>query len=139
MHKEQRVGIDRSNLSDAFRAAELQKSNLILEANLLQHQGEYEAAADKFTLSAEIEEQLANQLLTLGKQDKAFIHQFSALSYWGQAGDLHRALRFGYQLLQLNGLSTIQRKQVADYLDTLRNRLGQWMQQWALEAMTASN
>jgi len=133
------TGVDRSNLPDALVAAERRKSNLILEANLLQYQGQYEAAADKFADAAEIEEQLANQLQALSKTEKAFIHHFSALSCWVQAGDLHRALVLGQQLLRDNNLSPNQRQQVSDYLSTLRGRLAQWMSQWASEPASASD
>lgn len=132
-------GLDRSNLSDDFVVTERRKSNLILEANLLQYQGQYEAAADKFATAAEIEELLASQLQTLGKTEKAFVHHFSALSCWAQAGDLHRALVLGQQLLRDNHLSTNQHQQVNDYLSTLRDRLAQWMSQWASEPANASD
>jgi hypothetical protein len=132
-------GLDRSNLPDDVVAAERRKSNLILEANLLQYQGQYEAAADKFANAAEIEEQLARQLQALSKPEKAFIHHFSALSCWVQAGDLHRALVLGQQLLRDNHLPSNQRQQVNDYLNTLRDRLAQWMSQWASEPANASD
>ena len=133
------TGVDRSNLPDTLVAAEQRKSNLILEANLLQYQGQYEAAADKFADAAELEEQLASQLQPLGKTEKAFVHLFSALSCWVQAGDLHRALVLGQQLLRDDHLSPNQRQQVSDYLHTLRGRLAQWMSQWASEPTTASD
>jgi hypothetical protein len=133
------TGVDRSNLPDALVATERRKSNLILEANLLQYQGQYEAAADKFANAAEIEEQLASQLQALSKPEKAFVHSFSALSCWVQAGDLHRALVLGQQLLDDEYLSTNQRQQVSDYLSTLRGRLVQWMSQWASEPVNAAD
>ncbi|RIK40906.1 MAG: hypothetical protein DCC55_13585 [Chloroflexi bacterium] len=127
------TGVDRANLTESMLDLEEHKSNLILEANLLQLQGEYEAAADKFAESAAIEEQLATQLLDLGKLEKAYFHHFSALSCWVQAGDLHRALVLGQQLLQAEQLSTNQRTQIIDYLNILRSRLAQWMDQWRPE------
>lgn len=132
------VGINRSNLPDTFITAERHKSNLLLEANLLQHQGQYEAAADKFAEVAEIEEQLASQLLAMSKAEKAFTHSFSALSCWVQAGDLHRALVLGQKLLSDGHLSLSQRQQVNSYLSTLRGRLIHWMSHWAAEPATIS-
>ncbi len=139
MTQNKTVGIDRSNLPNTFVTAERKKSNLIVEANFLQVQGQYEAAADKFAAAAEIEEQLAQQLQALDKTEKAFIHYFSALSCWVQAGDLHHALVLGQQLLHTEHLSAKQRQQVTDYLNTLRHRFVQWISQWTPDPVSASD
>lgn len=130
--------IDRSGLPETFVTNERQKSNLLLEANFLQQLGEFEAAADKFALAAPLEEALAEQLLALGKIDKAFIHQFSAVSCWVQAGDLHRALVLGQQLQQSAHLSTAQQAHVTNYLNLLRKRMVRWISEWQPEPLTAS-
>lgn len=122
--------IARNGLSDAFRQQERQKSNLILEANLLKQQGLYPQAAHKFAVAADLEEALAAELIGSGHADKAFIHRFSAISCWTQAGDLHRALQSGERLLQQEALSQAQRQQVAVYLETLQSRMTEWMSQW---------
>ena len=120
----------RSALSDLYRHQERQKSNLILEANLLKQQGLYPQAAHKFAAAAMVEEELARQLVQSEYLDKAFFHHFSALSCWTQAGDLHRALLLGEMLLQTQTLSADQRAQVSQYLQTLQSRMAQWMGQW---------
>ena len=120
----------RSALSDLYRHQERQKSNLILEANLLKQQGLYPQAAHKFAAAAMVEEELARQLVQSEYLDKAFFHHFSALSCWTQAGDLHRALLLGEMLLQTQTLSADQRAQVSQYLQTLQSRMAQWMSQW---------
>ena len=130
-------GISRADLPDSYRHQERQKSNLILEANLLKQQGLYPQAAHKFAAAAEIEEELAAQLVQANHLDKAFFHHFSALSCWTQAGDLHRALLLGEMLLQTNTLSVDQRDQVTYYLQTLQNRMTQWMSQWTAALVAA--
>jgi len=131
--------IDRSALSDSFLTLERQKSNLILGANLLQQQRLYPAAADKFAAAAEIEEQLTQMLFEQGKQEKAFVHRFSAISCWVQAGDLHRALGLGQQMLMSDELPTPQRSRVESYIDTLQERMEQWMSQWVPHPLSAGD
>lgn len=114
--------IDRSGLSEDFLAQERKKSNLILEANLLKAQGLFEFAAEKFAEAATTEEQLAQQLLVLQRYEKAFVHQFSAISCWAQAGNLHRALMLGQALLADSQLSERQRKQISEYMGVLHGR-----------------
>ncbi len=124
------IGLDRSDLSESFLASERHKSTLILEANLLQYQGQFEAASDKFAEVAVIEESLAEQLLLMNKPNKAFVHHFSALSCWVQAGELHHARLLGQQLLEAHNLSETQRTQIVQYLDTLSHRIRRWMSEW---------
>ena len=91
----------------------------------------------QFARAAEIEENLALQSYHHGKMDKAFFHQFSALSCWAQAGDLHRALLLGRQLAQTDTLSSTQRDQLQRYLQTLQVRMQAWMSQWMTEKVYA--
>lgn len=127
--------ITRKNLSDTFLANEQLKSSLILEANLLKAQGNFEAAAQRFAEAAEIEESLAAELMGKGLQDKAFIHQLSAVSCWAQAGDLYRAITLGEQMLQNNNLTTAQSSRLEKYLEVLHGRIVQWMSQWSMESV----
>lgn len=127
----------RVNLSDEYRRREREKSNLILEANLLKQQSLYLQAAHKFATAAVIEEALAHELVQTNHLDKAFFHRFSALSCWTQAGDLHRALLLGEMMLQTSTLSITQREQVTNYLQTLNQRMTQWMSQWTPELAAA--
>jgi hypothetical protein len=139
MNELRKSGIDRSGLPKTFLVDERRKSILILEANLLRTQEQYEAAAVKFAAAAEIEERLAAQLATLDRRDKAFVHQFSAISCWVQAGNLYRALRLGETLLQAENLPEPQRQRVKEYLDVLHSRFVQWMSQWAPDSVTATD
>jgi tetratricopeptide (TPR) repeat protein len=129
--------ISRRGLSEAYRQQERQKSNLILEANLLKQQGLYPQAAHKFAAAAELEEKLAGTIFAADNVDKAFIHHFSALSCWTQAGDLHRALQLGETLLQSATLSPPQRAQVAAYVETVQSRMIKWMRQWTPDLVAA--
>lgn len=131
--------IDRSALSDSFLQAESKKSNLILEANLLQQQELYPVAADKFAEAAEIEEQLTQVLIAQNRWDKAFIHRFSAISCWVQAGNLHRALSLGQQLLATDELPAPQRSRVEEYINTLQERMTEWMSQWVPHPLSAGD
>lgn len=129
--------VDRANLTEDFLVQEREKSNLILEATLLKQQGLFEEASMRYARAAEIEESLALQSSHHGKTDKAFFHQFSALSCWAQAGDLHRALLLGRQLLQTDTLSSAQREQLYTYLQTLQIRIQEWMSHWVNEKVYA--
>jgi len=115
---------------------ETYKSNLIIEANFLKIQGLYQDAAGKFAEAAQIEEQLAEQWLAQGAGTEAAIHQLSALSCWGQAGDLYRAMNMGEQLLTQSYLSSIQRTDLLAYLQQLQQRYTQWASQWSLQLAT---
>jgi hypothetical protein len=114
-----------ANLADEQR-----KSNLILEANLLKTREEYEAAAEKFAAAAKIEEKLVQQLVPLNRREKAFVHLFSAVSCWAQAGDLHRALRLGAELVSFEGISQALQQSAQEYIEVLRSRYVQWMRSW---------
>lgn len=119
-----------------MQTKETYKSNLIIEANFLKIQGRYQDAAGKFAQAAQIEEQLAEQWLAQGKETEAAIHQLSALSCWGQAGDLYRAITMGEQLLTQSYLSSIQRADLLDYVHQLQQRYTQWASQWSLQLAT---
>ena len=119
-----------------MQTKETYKSNLIIEANFLKIQGLYQDAAAKFAEAAQIEEQLAEQLLAQGQGTEAAIHQLSALSCWGQAGDLYRAMNMGQQLLTQSYLSSRQRADLLDYLHQLQQRYTEWANQWSLQLAT---
>lgn len=133
------IVFDRSALSESFRQTERKKSNLLLEANILHLQGAYEAASDQFAIVAALESDLASQLAEAKNFDKAFVHLFSAVSCWAKAGDLHRALAMGEELLRAENLSPSQRQQVTVYLDSLRSRMIQWMRQWETTSAQAAD
>ena len=122
------------DLPQDFLVEERNKSNLIVEGNLLKAQGKFENAAAKFAAAATIEEQLATFLISVNWWEKAYVHQFSAISCWAQAGDLYHAIQLGEQFLNEAWLSSSQRQQVTHYLKTLRGRFMQWMNHWVTES-----
>lgn len=123
-------GVDRAGLSGSFLTDEQHKSNLIVEANLLKLREEYEAAAEKFAAAAQIEEKLVQELINLNRKEKAFIHLFSAVSCWAQAGDLHRALMLGNNLVHLEGIASPHQQAAQEYINVLRSRYIQWIRTW---------
>lgn len=122
------------DLPQDFLVEERTKSNLIVEGNLLKAQGKFENAAAKFAAAATIEEQLATYLISMNWWDKAYVHRFSAISCWAQAGDLYHAIQLSEHFLNEAWLSSAQRQQVSQYLKTLRGRFIQWMNQWVTES-----
>lgn len=120
----------RMNLSPEFQEQERQKSNLILEANLLKAQGNYVLASELFAEAAHIEEMLAADLWVQADSEKAFAHAFSALSCWAQAGDLHRAHMAGLALLGRSEITAVNKQRLQIYLQTLTKRTIEWMRHW---------
>lgn len=88
------------DLPQDFLVEERTKSNLIVEGNLLKAQGKFENAA------ATIEEQLATYLISMNWWDKAYVHRFSAISCWAQAGDLYHAIQLSEHFLNEAWLSS---------------------------------
>jgi hypothetical protein len=121
-----RHGLDRNGLDDAFAAEEAQKSNLILEGQLLTAQQQPDAAADRFAQAAAIEEQLSARCAAEGLADKSWVHIFSAASCWARAGDFHTAIVLGEQLLAQPGLPPRLRERVEEFTRALRQRRRQW-------------
>jgi hypothetical protein len=121
-------GVSRNGLGAALLAKEAHKSNLILEANLLKAQARHQEAADRFAQAAEIEEQLCKALLRKGLWDKYFVHRFSALSCWAQAGDVYRAIMLGDELLARADLPEPLRQRIEEYARLLQARRVRWFQ-----------
>ncbi|MBC8446559.1 MAG: radical SAM protein, partial [Chloroflexi bacterium] len=115
-------GISRRGLDAVLAKEEARKSNLILEANLLKAQERYQDAADRFAEAAKIEERLSKTLLRKGLLDKYFVHHFSALSCWAQAGDVYHAIVLGEELLARADLHTPLRQRIEEYVRQLRTR-----------------
>ena len=123
--------INRRGLDAALAKEEARKSNLILEANLLKAQESYQDAADRFAEAAQIEEQLSKTLLRKGLLDKYFIHRFSALSCWAQAGDVYHAIVLGEELLARADLSDPLRQRIEEYVRQLQTRRVRWFAEFA--------
>ncbi|MGH9833020.1 MAG: hypothetical protein ACRD9Y_08385 [Blastocatellia bacterium] len=102
MNQQQTQAINRTGLDAAFEADEARKSNLILEAQLLREQSRAGEAARKFAEAAQIEESLSQRCAVQGLTEKSFLHRFSALSLWAQAGAFFiRRLRSATNCLHL--------------------------------------
>jgi hypothetical protein len=121
-----RRGLSRQGVDAAFVADEAHKSRLLLEAQLLRAQQQAESAAEKFAETALMEEQLRDRCFTMGLQEKAFVHGFSAASCWAQAGDFYHAIRICQELLAHPDLPTRLRHRVDAYVKTLCARRAQW-------------
>lgn len=119
-------GISRQGVDVAFAAEESQKSQLLLEAQLLRAQHQPEAAAAKFAAAAALEERLRDICLQKGLWEKAFVHGFSAASCWAQAGDFHRAIGLCHDVLAHPELPERLRHRVDAYVKTLCARRAQW-------------
>ncbi len=124
-------GINRKGLDAALVKEEARKSNLILEANLLKAQERYQDAVDRFAEAAQIEERLSKILLQKGLLDKYFIHRFSALSCWAQAGDVYRATVLGEELLARADLPDPLRRRIEEYVRLLQARRVRWFAEFA--------
>lgn len=119
-------GVPREGLSEAFAADEARKSRLILEARLSREQEQSELAAAKFAEAAAIEERLGETCSQHRRREKSFVHYFSAVSCWAQAGNFYEAIAICDRLLAERDLPDALRARVEAYADTLRTRRAQW-------------
>jgi hypothetical protein len=60
--------------------------------------------------------------------DKYFVHRFSALSCWAQAGDVYRAIMLGDELLARADLPEPLRQRIEEYARLLQARRVRWFQ-----------
>lgn len=128
---EETTGVAYQPLPTDLQAIERDKSRLLLDAHMLKGQGCLTDAAERFAQAARYEEQLAEWAAVQGLTDLFYLHTFSALSCWAQAGDPHRALQMSHALLGAPNLTVRQRDQLAEYQATLEQRWISWMQQWS--------
>lgn len=131
MTQEKRTGIAYKPLPPALQMIEREKARLLLEVHTLKTQAHFTEAAERFAQAAHQEEQLADWAAHQELPDLYYLHAFSALSCWAQAGDPHRALQMSHALLQTAPLTTRQRTQLEQYQATLEQRWVSWMQQWS--------
>jgi hypothetical protein len=134
MLKEQTPGIAYIPLPADLQAIEREKARLLLEAHLFKAQMRFAEAAERFEQAARYENKLADWATAQGLADLSYLHAFSALSCWAQAGDPHRALKLSQILLHSAKLTPPQRVQLQTYHDTLEQRWVSWMQQWSTPA-----
>lgn len=137
MAKAQTNGIAYKPLPVDLQAIEREKSRLLVEAHMLKTQTRFTEAAERFAQAARHEEQLADWAVDQGLTDLHYLHAFSALSCWAQAGDPHRALQLSRLLLASPTLTARQRTQLEQYQTTLEQRWVTWMQQWSVPAFAS--
>lgn len=133
MNQQQKQAINRVGLDATFEADESRKSNLILEAQLLREQSRADEAARKFAEAAQIEESLSQRCMTQGLTEKSFLHSFSALSLWAQAGAFYQAIALGDELLDSPALPERLRQRIQTYANTLRAQRAHWYEELATE------
>jgi hypothetical protein len=120
-------GISRKGVSEAFCQREREVSQFILESRLLQAQGHFDEATRRYAEAARLEEVQCEELERLGLHEKYWVHYFSALSCWGQAGNLFRAMEMAEALLARPNLPERYRERVREYRDQLRARQAEWL------------
>lgn len=130
MTTQKKVGIPYTPFPVNLQALEREKSRLLLEAHQLKAQKDLIEAAKRFAQAARYEEELAEWAMDQGFHDLHYLHAFSALSCWAQAGDPHRALEISQRLLKSDRLSEPQNVQLQAYYDALEQRWVSWMQEW---------
>ena len=116
---------------------ERRKSKLLLEAQLLQAQNRFAEAADTFATVAKLEHQWVEWARQQQLDQLAFLHGFSEVSCWVQAGDTQRATLLGRQMQQDKHLNSRLRKQLDAYMATLEARRISWMKEWSPHAVAA--
>lgn len=122
MAQEKTTGIAYKPLPPELQVVEREKARLLLEAHTLKAQARFTEAAERFAQAAHQEEQLADWAARQELSDLHYLHAFSALSCWAQAGDPHRAWQMSHALLTAAPLTTRQRKQLElSYLHHLSN------------------
>lgn len=117
-------------LPPSYTAALTEKSNMLLRANLLEAQQQYDEAAELFAKVARIEAQLATTAQQSGQADIALVHLVSEMSCWAAAGDTYRALLSGRQLLMSSTLTAEQRAHISKFVERVADRRRSWMQSW---------
>jgi hypothetical protein len=137
MNEQPKKGISRQGLDSAFEAEETTKSKLLPEAQFLRAQNQPDEAASRFAQAAELEQRLAAACESKGLLEKAWVHYFSAVSCWAQAGNFHEAITRGDELLKRSDLPTRLRLRVLEYTQTLRLRRAKWSADLVLGVATS--
>lgn len=119
------------SLPTSYKTSVIEKSNLLLRANLLDAQQQFDEAAELFAKAARMEAQLAATAQEYDQLDIALVHLVSEMSCWAAAGDTYRALSRGQQLLTLPTLTPAQYAHISDFVKQLVERRRTWMQSWS--------
>ena len=125
------VNVTLQPLPSSYTVAVIEKSNLLLRANLLEAQQQFDEAAEMFASAARLEAQLAAMAQEYGQAATALVHLVSEMSCWAAAGDTYRALSRGQQLLFLSTLTPPQRTHISDFVQQITDRRRAWMQSWS--------
>jgi hypothetical protein len=125
-------GIDLHGVNAEIESKEAQKSNLILSGQHLRAQRREDEAAAQFAAAALLEEELSEICLTQGLVEKSWLHRFSAIGCWAQAGNFYRAIALCDELQQQPQVPARLWQHVHDYAVTLRTRRAQWYEELAL-------
>lgn len=115
----------------------IEKSNLLLRANMFEAQRQFDEAAELFAKSAALEAQLAATAQQYGQPDMALIHLISEMSCWAAAGDTYHAFIQGKKVLTFPTLTSAQKTHITDFIERLNQRRHSWMASWSYPA-TAS-
>ena len=129
-------GIATGNPPQRLLEIERDKSKLLLEAQLLRAQQRFVEAADKFARAAELERAWVEWATEQGLTQLAFLHGFSEVSCWAQAGDTQRATMIGRDMQRDKLLDPQLRQQLDSYMATLESRRIGWMNEWVPAAIT---
>jgi hypothetical protein len=121
-----KTGISREGMEPEWTAREVDKSNKLIRARMLEDTGEVDAALSLYVDVAAMEEQIRDYCRSIGLIEKSWINAISAASCWELAGDLYRALQ-GYELLLSDpALTPKMRNHICGLADKLRERRRQW-------------
>jgi hypothetical protein len=82
----------RHDTEESIQRLQGQKSDLLLEAQMLQGMGRTEEAIARFAQAAPMEERIAAYREKTGEKELAARHLFSAAACWAKAGNLHNAI-----------------------------------------------
>lgn len=127
-----------SPLPLAYTNQVIEKSNLLLRANMYEAQNRFDEAAELFAEAATLEAELAQVARGFDRIDVELIHLISELSCWAAAGDTYRALTQGEQILTLSHLTSAQRSHIQTFLEEVSQRRRDWMQSWTYREVTSA-
>ena len=116
-------GISCEGRDEAFNQKDIEKSNLLLEIQLLraEQKSEDEVAA-KFAQAASLEEHLSEVCAQKGWRENFFVHRWSAASCWAGAFNFYRALELCNELLAQADLPDRLRQRIQQYSLIIRAR-----------------
>lgn len=134
MNQEPRGGISCEGLDSFYYAEDLRKSNLLMEAQYLRGTLQADEATAKLAEAAAIEERLADMSEEKGLLRNSWVHRFSAVCAWAQAGNIHTAISSGDRMLAHPDLPERLRQEVAKYVQDLRRRREEWWKELATVA-----